>query len=580
MTLEVEGALSKYPKQVGIYENKAHETTSALKNTLIRKVGRTVAKASLVTSSLLLGTSIISTEPESIFQISQAEALQNIEIQKGNDFDNAKIVDEAVAENGKVFPTGWAQPGECMVSAQRWANAANGGKNIWNYSGSGVISIYTNSGGAEVGLDQLKPGDILQKASSGKDADTNWDHVHTVVFRGYGDKSGVNIVDANRGMDGLVRVTDNYMLSAPVGWQWRAFRMGKINNGFQAKIDLPTFVPAMTQRPSGEIDIAVIGPNNSMDFYYNPAGTRNWGKVAVAVGGYAFSSPAMIQRPTGETDIAVQGPNNELDFYMNTPGSPYWGKLMVAGPGSAYGKPAIIQRPSGETDIAVEGPNHSLNYYFNAQGSPNWGKVAVAVPNYAYSSPAMALRASGEIDIAVQGPGNSMDFYYNAPGSNAWGVSHVAVNGWAFSTPSMVQRQSGETDIAVQGPNNSLDFYMNSSGSPYWGRIAVAGSNTTFTAPNPPAITQRPSGETDIAVKGPGDQANFYFNAQGSGNWGKSPVATSGYNFRAPVMWQRPSTGETDMAIVGPNNRLDFYFNAAGSPYWGNVPIASNQSAS
>lgn len=345
----------------------------------------------------------------------------------------------------------------------------------------------------------------------------------------------------------------------------------------------PTFTPAIIQRPSGETDVAVVGPANSLVFYYNAQGSQTWGKITVP-GAQAYSSPAIVQRSSGETDIAVEGPNNSLDFYYNAQGSQNWGEVTVAGAGTTYSTPAVIQRPSGETDIAVEGPNNTLSFYYNAQGSQNWGGGPIS-GSHAGSEPAIVQRSTGETDIAVTNPDNSLDFYYNAAGSGSWGVSHVAVTGWAYSAPSMVQRPTtGETDIAVQGPNNELDFYINSAGSGAWGRISAAGTNTTYNAPNPPAMLQRSTGETDIAVQGPGNQADFYFNAQGSQGWGESIAAVEDYSFRAPVMVQRPSgnsaAGETDMVIHGPNNRLDFYFNAPGSPYWSNLPIDGNNSAS
>jgi surface antigen len=341
----------------------------------------------------------------------------------------------------------------------------------------------------------------------------------------------------------------------------------------------PTFMPTAIQRPSGETDVAVVGPANSLDFYYNPAGTSSWGKASVV--NAAYSTPTIVQRSSGETDIVVQGSGNSMDFYYNAPGSPSWGRSPVAAPGYAYSAPAVVQRANGETDIAVQGPSNSLDFYFNAPGSPYWGRVSVAGGGSAYSAPAMIQRPSGETDIVVLGPNNSLDFYYNSAGTNGWGMSHVAIPNWAYSAPAIVQRPTtGETDIAVQGPNNQLDLYINAQGSGGWGRIPAAGPGSTYNAPNPPVILQRPSGETDIAVKGAGDQADMYYNAQGSPDWGESIAAIGGYSLRAPAMVQRPNTGETDLAIVGPNNRLDFYFNAPGSPYWGNIPIAGRNSGS
>jgi surface antigen len=343
----------------------------------------------------------------------------------------------------------------------------------------------------------------------------------------------------------------------------------------------PNFIPAMVQRPSGETDVAVVGPANALDFYFNPPQTTTWGKIAVP-NAQAFSTPDMLQRPqTGEVDIAAQGAGNSLYYYFNPQGSTSWGKLGVAAPGWAFSAPAMVQRPSGEVDIAVQGPGNSLDYYFSAPGSPYWTRMPVAGANTTYSPPKMIQRPSGETDIVAQGPSNSLLYYFNAQGSGAWGKLTIAGSGSAYSAPAIVQRpDSGETDVAVQGPSNSLDFYINRAGTSTWGKIAVAGANTTYNSPNPPAMLQRPDGETDIAVQGPGNQADFFFNAQNSSIWGESIAAVNSYSLRAPVMVQRPSNGETDVAIVGPSNRLDYYFNSRNSPNWPNMPIAGNNSAS
>lgn len=371
---------------------------------------------------------------------------------------------------------------------------------------------------------------------------------------------------------------DNY----PIGpFSWRSINTsGDWPDKFLHIKDLPTsapnsFRPAVIQRPSGETDVAVVGPGNSLAFYYTVG--NNWGG-GVIPGSQAYSTPAIVQRPSGETIIVVQGPNNSLLFYFNTQGTNDWDKLVVPG-AVAYSAPAIVQRPSGEIDIAVQGANNTLAFYYTIAGAPHFAGGPIP-GTQAYGEPAMIQRSSGETDIAVQGAGNSMNMYFNAPGFNNWGTSAVAAPGWALSAPSIVQRPTGETDIAVQGPNNSLDLYINAQGTNAWGRIPAGGAGTTFNAPNPPAMVQRSNGETNIVVKGPGDRADFYFNAPNSPNWGSIPAAVSGYAFRAPAMVQRPTTGETDLVIIGPNNRLDFYFNTLGSPYWSNIPIAGSNSAS
>jgi hypothetical protein len=424
-------------------------------------------------------------------------------------------------------------------------------------------------------ITSIKPGDAITLDDGG--------YGHAAIINSYNTATGsVDIVNQNTAEVHSSATLSNKTLTMS---GWAGYSVQGIIEAPDATTTTtttptgPNFMPAMIQRPSGETDVAVVGPANSLMFYYNFAGNGTWHPVTVP-NGQAYSTPAIVQRSSGETDIAVQGPNNSMDFYYNAQGSPNWGISHVAVPGWAFSAPAVAQRPSGETDIAVQGPNNELDFYMNAPGSPLWSEMTIAGGGTAYSTPAIIQRPSGETDVVVQGPSNSMDFYYNQAGDPSWHVSHVAVPGWAYSAPAVVQRPSGESDIAVQGPNNELDLYINTQGSPLWGKVTAAGTGGTYGAPNPPVMLQRPSGETDIAVQGAGNQADLYYNAQGSQTWSESIAAVGGYALRQPAMVQRSNTGETDLAVTGPNNRLDFYLNAQGQPLWGYVPITGNNSAS
>lgn len=193
-------------------------------NRTFSKIRQTIARTGL---ALALLTGIGATAGESLIEPAPVAAETQVDVQGVYDFDGSSVVDLASSEGGKQFATGWGQPGECMVAAQRWITEANGGKDLWNHRTNGVISIYLDSGAKEIGLDSLKPGDVLQRASTGNDFDTNWAKVHTIVFRGYNDDKSIKMVDSNRLRDGKVRVTDSYKLAATDGWEWRAFRFGK-----------------------------------------------------------------------------------------------------------------------------------------------------------------------------------------------------------------------------------------------------------------------------------------------------------------------------------------------------------------
>jgi len=55
------------------------------------------------------------------------------------------------------------------------------------------------------------------------------------------------------------------------------------------------------------------------------------------------NSPAMARTGHNSTVIAVQGPNNSLNFYWNNDGNSKWNPSVIAGPGTTYSAPAMAR---------------------------------------------------------------------------------------------------------------------------------------------------------------------------------------------------------------------------------------------
>ena len=124
---------------------------------------------------------------------------------------------------------------------------------------------------------------------------------------------------------------------------------------------------------------------------------------------FGTSSPALAVRaanPPNEVDVVVLGPNNSLMYYHATPGSK-WASDTIAGYGTTYSAPAIAVRSSGEADVVAMGPDNSLIYYYALPGKP-WIATTVAGPGTTYSAPAIAVRSTGEVDVVAMGPGLSL----------------------------------------------------------------------------------------------------------------------------------------------------------------------------
>ncbi|MFC4222787.1 lipase [Lysinibacter cavernae] len=136
----------------------------------------------------------------------------------GHHFDVAATIEAAVSEVGSTRPTGWNQPGECIMSAQRWIRAGGG---TWNGSGNPVSNY---AGAAKIDIDDVTAGDVIQYQYAS--APTAWaTGVHTVLVVGTNADGTLTIVESNNpGGSGLVGLQQNWKPAPPSGFEavgWR-----------------------------------------------------------------------------------------------------------------------------------------------------------------------------------------------------------------------------------------------------------------------------------------------------------------------------------------------------------------------
>jgi hypothetical protein len=133
-------------------------------------------------------------------------------------FDVERAISQALAEVGTSRPTGWSQPGECIMSTQRWVHAGDG-----NWSGGGnPVSNYVNA--TRMSFSAAQPGDIVQYEYTANP--TAWvSGVHTVMITGVNDDGTYRIVESNNpGGSGLVGVQSSWSPAPPAGFTaalWR-----------------------------------------------------------------------------------------------------------------------------------------------------------------------------------------------------------------------------------------------------------------------------------------------------------------------------------------------------------------------
>ncbi len=135
-----------------------------------------------------------------------------------HNFDVEATIAAATAEIGTSRATGWGQPGECIVSAQRWIQAGGG---AWT-GGGDPVSNY--NGALRLSLSNVQRGDIIQYENLA--FPTSWvSGVHTVLVTDVNEDGTLSIIESNNpGGSGLVSANDSWTPSPPAGFQavvWR-----------------------------------------------------------------------------------------------------------------------------------------------------------------------------------------------------------------------------------------------------------------------------------------------------------------------------------------------------------------------
>lgn len=166
----------------------------------------TVSQTLDTTGEELAGASI-----DSVLQIEETPQIPH-------NFDVAATIALAESEIGTSRPTGWSQPGECIMSAQRWIRAGDG---AWNGSGDPVANY---AGATRMTLETAGPGDIIQYENIA--SPTSWvTGVHTVLITAVNTDGTFTIVQSNSpGGSGLVTEVENWEPEMPAGFQAAVWR--------------------------------------------------------------------------------------------------------------------------------------------------------------------------------------------------------------------------------------------------------------------------------------------------------------------------------------------------------------------
>jgi hypothetical protein len=312
---------------------------------------------------------------------------------------------------------------------------------------------------------------------------------------------------------------------------------------------------SLSVSPSGEPEIATIGPSHSLWFSYDSGGS--WHHKRIASKDSAYSAPSLIAGPAGTANLAVEGADHALEFYHRIGGS--WHRRQVARKGSAYSAPALAEG-DGKTGIAVEGPHRDLVYYGYASGK--WHRHIIQTGVVA-SAPALAIRGAdqaagsdpaGEADIAVRETSNELWYYYSLP--VGWQSSFLGGADTTYSAPALtvLPASRGVAVVAViaEGASHSLEEYANDGSG--W----TAGHLTTLTAVN--SALSLAAGNvavgTPISYQGASHSLPFIDTDQNLRTAIEELAAPDSTAYSAPSLAFRVATGETDIAVQGQSHTL------------------------
>lgn len=158
----------------------------------------------------------LATHDQALSESSVLDVAADATVPHGFDVDASIALAES--EVGTSRATGWSQPGECMMSAQRWIHAGGG---AWTGHGDPVANF---NGALRLTIDEAEPGDIVQYEymSSPRSWVTG---VHTLMITKVNGDGTFEIIESNNPAgSGLVSKNSNWTPKPPPGFHaivWR-----------------------------------------------------------------------------------------------------------------------------------------------------------------------------------------------------------------------------------------------------------------------------------------------------------------------------------------------------------------------
>jgi hypothetical protein len=319
---------------------------------------------------------------------------------------------------------------------------------------------------------------------------------------------------------------------------------------------------------NGSLNVATQGPNHSLYFFWNVAGTW-YGPLGLGGAGSTFSAPTIVAETgpnAGNFDIAAEGPNHTLWFYWDIAGT-WHGPYQVGGPGTTYSTPGLAEDSSNNLQIPVEGPGNSLYLFWNVN-AVFYGPIGLGGAGSTFARPDVGYGSNvtgSNFYIVVQGANNDVEQYIRT--NNVWAPARdIANDGAAFSAPTLFPYTFRAT---YQGPNHSLFDAEGGPNGGYHPQVQIRGAGTTYSMPSE-VNTAQDTGPYNRAMvtQGPSNSLWYYHANSNSSALVVTQMGAPGTAFSAPnIVIEYNNNNNEDIAVQGPSNTLYAYFVISGTVY-------------
>lgn len=331
--------------------------------------------------------------------------------------------------------------------------------------------------------------------------------------------------------------------------------------------------------------LAGQGGADNEGVYFQTVGSSTWAEVSATRSGTVNSPVSMAQLTNYGNDLigmAAEGPNNTLNFWwqpLERIGSGPWYQEEIGGPGTTYSAPSIVQ-VGNEVVIAAEGINGGLHLWWQQIGSTAWNS-SYQEQGDVCSAPTMAALTSapGILGIAYTACDGFVTYLQGVPSTIGQSYQFVGNIGITSSPPTIAALDNGVTSITVAASNGLYSWTSSDAGTTALPNFDLV-YNTAGEDPVYPGVSvaQLANGVAAMASRSEwpqestGEYLQFFWSTDNGNTW--HPEDVSDTDLSRPSLIPLVNSSGTHMVAIateGPGYSADIYWQIVGSSTWHTV---------